>query len=191
MSVSLNGSKAASRLPAPSLPRPRLTVVPRPARAASRLPFAALVVAVLCLGLVGLLLVNTGMERGAYQVTALRTKVAALEIQHQALQLEVAALQDPQQVAARALRLGMVPNTSPAFISLATGKVLGVSVPGATAQRFDIGGSVGPTVGRLPKVAPVVAGADNSAGVTIVVPRAAKKSATGGDTSPTSPRRGR
>ncbi|MGI8700961.1 MAG: hypothetical protein ACR2JU_07105 [Nocardioidaceae bacterium] len=191
MSASLNGSRAASRLPALSLPKPQLTVVPRPGRRASRLPFAALVVAVLGLGLVGLLLLNTGMERGAYQVTALRTKVAALQMQHQALQLKVAELQDPQQVAERALRLGMVANSSPAFISLATGKVMGVSVPGVAGHRVDIGGRVGPTVGRLPKDLPAVAGAAASAGLTVRVPSAVQKPAKGGDTSPTSPRRGR
>lgn len=191
MSASLNGSRAASRLPALSLPKPQLTVVPRPGRRASRLPFAALVVAVLGLGLVGLLLLNTGMERGVYQVTALRTKVAALQIQHQALQLKVAELQDPQQVAERALRLGMVANSSPAFISLATGKVMGVSVPGVADHRVDIGGRVGPTVGRLPKDLPAVAGAGASAGLTVRVPSVVQKPAKGGDTSPTSPRRGR
>jgi len=187
VSASLNGSKARGVLPALSLPQPRLTVVPRPVRQAPRLPFVALVVAVLTAGLVGLLLLNTGMERGTYTVTALRSQVAALGMKHQALQLQVAALQDPQQVAEKALRLGMVPNGSPAFISLGTGKVTGISVPGWAGNRVDIGSFVGPRVERLAKTRPIVGGEANSAGVTAVRPSHAEKKTKGTDTAPTSP----
>lgn len=197
MSASLDTSKAKSRLPALALPRPRLTVVPRPARTAPRLPFVALVVGLLAGGLIGLLLLNTGMERGAYKVTALRAQVAALDIRQQALQLEVTALQDPQAVAERAQRLGMVPNESPAFLDLRTGKVIGTSVPAASGSRWDIGSTVGPTVGRLEKIPPLVAGAATSAGAVVVVPRVARPSkgshhggagqTNSGDTGPTSP----
>ncbi len=188
MSASFNGSRARGLAPARSVPRPRLTVVSRPDRNAPRLPFVALVVAVLTAGLVGLLLLNTGMERGAYQVTTLRAQAAELDIEQQALQLRVAALQDPQEVAARALRLGMVQNTSPAFISLATGKVLGVSVPGSAGNGFDIGSSLAPSITRLAKRAPIVAGEANSAGVTVALPGSgAGQKTKGGDTARTSP----
>lgn len=200
MSASIDTSRAKSRLPALTLPQPRLTVVPRPARAAARLPFVALVVGLLGAGLIGLLLLNTGMERGAFKVTALRAQVAALDIRQQALQLQVAALQDPQAVAERAQRLGMVPNVSPAFLDLRTGKVLGTSVPATSGSRWDIGSTVGPTVGRLAKIPPLVAGAATSAGAVVVVPRAdppkgARQHGAGqtnsGDTAQTSPDSGR
>lgn len=187
MSASLSGSKARGLSPLLPLPAPRLTVVPRPVRHAPRLPFVALVVAVLTAGLVGLLLLNTGMERGTYTVTALRSRVAALEMDHQALQLQVAALQDPQQAAEKALRLGMVPNGSPAFISLATGKVTGVSVPGLAGNRVDLGSFVGPRVERLAKTMPIVGGEANSASVTVVRPPRGKNTTKGPDTAPTSP----
>lgn len=196
MSASLTGSsKARSLRPAVSLPRPRLTVVPRPAGRAPRLPFVALVVALLTAGLVGLLLLNTGLESGAYRVSALRSQESALQLQQQALLLKVAALQEPQAVAEKAQRLGMVANVSPAFISLETGKILGTSIPGSTSNRFDISGSVGDTVGRLAKNRPDVAGAGNSAGVTVDVPALKSPGASGkgvkrGDTSPTSPSAG-
>ncbi|MEJ7630279.1 MAG: hypothetical protein WKF54_11875, partial [Nocardioidaceae bacterium] len=131
MSTSVNKSTSQPAPFGPSLPRPRLTVVPRVASRAPRLPFLLVVVAVLAAGLVGLLLLNTSMERGAYQVTALRHESAALTVEQQSLQLQVAALQDPQEVAERALRLGMVSNPSPAFLSLATGEIGGRSAPDA------------------------------------------------------------
>lgn len=188
MSASPSGSSKA-RSPLPELPRPQLTVVPRLARHAPRLPFVALVVGLLVAGLVGLLLLNTGMERGAYTVTSLRAQVAALTVKHESLQLQVAGLRNPQVVAERALRLGMVANTSPAFISLRTGKVSGISVPGAVGDRFDVGTFVSTSVGRLGKVAPLVGGEGVSAGVTATEPGSPSKHGRtkGSDTAATSP----
>jgi hypothetical protein len=144
--------------------------VPKVVSGAPRLPFVVLVVLVLATGLVGLLLLNTSMERGTYQVTALRSETAQLAVQQQALELKVAAMQDPQTVAQRALGLGMVQNLSPAFLSLATGRVTGHAQPGVAGNQPDIGARVGPAVDRLDKIAPIVAGAGNHAGVTVVGP---------------------
>jgi cell division protein FtsB len=161
------------------LPRPRLTVVPKAASPARRLPFVVLVIAVLAAGLVGLLLLNTSMERGAYQVTAMRDQAAALSAQQQSLQLEVAALQDPQAVAEKALQLGMVQNPSPAFISLATGQIVGRSVPGAAGDQFDLGAKVGPSADRLGKITPLVGGEANGAGTGVVERPGAKSGSAG------------
>lgn len=170
MSTSVNPNRSRTGLAGLSLPRPRLTVVPRVALRAPRLPFVALVVVVLATGLIGLLLLNTSMERGAYQVTALRHQAAALTIERQALQLKVAAMEDPQEVAQRALALGMVQNLSPAFLSLATGKVLGHPAPGLPGNQADIGAKIGISVDRLAKITPVFAGEANNAGTTVVRP---------------------
>lgn len=180
MSTSVNPNRPRVGLPGVSLPRPRLTVVPRMVSQAPRLPFLVLVVSVLAVGLVGLLLLNTSMERGAYQVTALRQQSAALGIQHQALQLKVAALEDPQEVAQKALDLGMVANLTPAFLDLGTGRVVGHALPGAPAGRPDIGTKVGSSVDRLAKTAPVVAGEGNHAGTTVVRPGPVRGTKAGG-----------
>ncbi len=168
MSTSVSPNRSRVSLAGISLPRPRLTVVPRVVSRAPRLPFVVLVVLLLAAGLVGLLLLNTSMERGAYRVTALRQQSAELGIEQQALQLKVAAMQDPQLVAQQALRLGMVQNISPAFLSLATGQVIGHSWAGAAGNQPDIGAKVGPSVDRLAKIAPVIAGEGNNAGTTVV-----------------------
>jgi cell division protein FtsB len=165
--------RARSVLPSPPVPlsRPRLTIVPASARSRRRLPFVVLVISVLAAGLVGLLLLNTSMERRAYQITALRDQSSALSARQQSLVLQVAALQDPQEVAQKALQLGMVQNENPAFLSLATGKVLGHSVPGLPGDQFDIGTKIGPSVDRLGKIAPIVGGEANGAGGPVVLPK--------------------
>lgn len=191
MSTSTNQSRARAFLPNLALPRPRLTVVPRVASPAPRIPFLVLVIAVLAAGLVGLLLLNTNMERGAYQVTSLRTQTANLALHQESLQLRVAALQDPETVAQKALALGMVQNPSPAFLSLTTGKIIGHSVAGVAGGGLDLGLPPISTVGHLGKIRAIIAGTSASASVpltTYVPPKAPGHGATkGGDTATRSP----
>ncbi len=135
MSTFLNPVRGRTLLPTKALPRPRLTIVPKVAARAPRIPFALLVVSVLAAGLVGLLLLNTALQRGAYTVTALQQTSADLSLRQQNLQTEVAALEAPQRISQRAVRLGMVASDSPAFLSLKTGQVIGVPKAGTRAQR--------------------------------------------------------
>jgi hypothetical protein len=110
----------------------RLTLVPRAVRRAPKVPFVALVLLVLGSGLVGLLVLNTSLQQGAFYQASLQDQQNALATAQEDLRLEVAALQDPQRLAHEAQSLGMVPNTSPAFIDLSDGSVLGDPQP-ATA----------------------------------------------------------
>lgn len=187
--ISTATARAAARLGlvGVSLPRPRLTVVPRLVRRTRHVPFVVLVVAVLAAGLVGLLLLNTSMERGAFQVTSMRDQTAALSVRQQALELQVAALQRPQNVAERAVALGMVQDPSPAFLKLSTGSVLGHSAPGVKGDGV-VGISAGhaSTAGST-KVMPLDAGQANSATSGLVVHRGPHaKHAKVGDTATTS-----
>jgi hypothetical protein len=138
MSTFLSSARVRTLRPTSGLPRPRLTIVPKVAARASRIPFALLVVSVLGGGLVGLLLLNTTLQRGAYEVTALQQTSDALSLRQQNLETEVSALQSPQRIGARAVRLGMVAGDSPAFLSLETGKVIGVPQAGSRAHRPTI-----------------------------------------------------
>jgi hypothetical protein len=128
----------------------------------SRVPFVALVVGVLVAGLVGLLVLNTSLQRGAYVVTDLRAQAAELGLRQQNLQLTVAELQAPQRVAEEALALGMVSNDSPAFLSLSTGKVIGVPAAGRPGDQVSIGSTASGTESGAGKPLPVVAGTRNS-----------------------------
>lgn len=112
--------------------RTRLSVVSGSSRTSPRVPFAALVLGFLGVGLVGLLLLNTSLQQGAVQATQLQARMTGLELERQALELRVDALRDPQRVATAARDLGMVPNVNPAFLRLSDGRVLGDPAP---AQR--------------------------------------------------------
>jgi uncharacterized protein HemX len=116
-------------LPAGARSSPLTVVVPGASRRAARVPFVLVVVLALALGVVGLLLVNTSLQQGAFRLAALQTQAADLLARQQGLELAVEAQRDPQRVAARAQRLGMVPNPNPAFLRLSDGRVLGVPRP--------------------------------------------------------------
>jgi hypothetical protein len=132
----LEQTRAMVRRPLQVAARPRLTIVPRLASRAPRVPFVALVVVVLTTGLVGLLLLNTGLQRGAYRVSALQSRADGLGLREQQLQREVSNLSQPQRIAREAVRMGMVQNISPAFLDLRTGRTLGHVHVATAADRF-------------------------------------------------------
>jgi hypothetical protein len=134
----LEQTRAMVRRPLPTAPRPRLTIVPRLAGRAPRVPFVALVVVVLTTGLIGLLLLNTGLQRGAYRVSALQARADGLTLREQQLQRHVSDLSQPERIAREAIRLGMVQNLSPAFLDLRTGRTLGHVHTATAADRFKL-----------------------------------------------------
>jgi hypothetical protein len=113
--------------PAPATKQePKLRVVYGAPFRPPRMPFVIFVVALLAAGLVGLLLLNTELQRGTFQVTALNQQADQLRDQQEQLEREVRTLESPQNLADRALRMGMVPNQNPVFLRLSDGRVLGV-----------------------------------------------------------------
>jgi len=136
-------SRERTRQPAGSPPRRRLSAVPRTRRRAPRVPFVLLVVTLLTAGLIGLLVLNTSMQRGAYVATSLREQSAGLDLRQQQLSMQVAERGSPRRVAERAISLGMVQNNSPAFLSLADGSVIGRAVAGKGGDQAQIGSAPG------------------------------------------------
>lgn len=116
-----------------ALQRARLTVVPRPRRTAPRLPFVALISAILLAGVIGLLMFNTSMQQAAFVESKLSTQAANLAARQQALQSELQKLDDPQVIAAKAQAHGMVIPGSPAVLHVPAGTIDGVPTP-ATAD---------------------------------------------------------
>jgi cell division protein FtsB len=118
------------RLAEAALERARLTVVPKRARRrTSPVPFLVLVSMLAVGGVVGLLLFNTSMQQAAFATTQLQNQADVLEAQQQSLQMQLAHLRDPQTIAIRAQRMGMVLPTNPAVLDLRSGKVLGDPAP--------------------------------------------------------------
>jgi cell division protein FtsB len=116
-----------------AIARARLTVVPRTRSNAPRVPFVVLVSMLLLSGVVGLLLFNTSMQQASFAATALDQQATILSAREQTLKMELDKLRDPQRVAQQAVKLGMVPPASPAFLELPSGKVLGEALPATRA----------------------------------------------------------
>ena len=112
--------------------RPGLAVIDGFAGRRSVIPFALLVLAVLGVGLVALLLLNTALDRGAFEIQAAQKRQSDLTDQQQELQLQLNALSAPGPLASQAAALGMVPNPQPAFLNPGSGAVLGSPSPAPT-----------------------------------------------------------
>ncbi|KQX53360.1 hypothetical protein ASE09_09285 [Streptomyces sp. Root66D1] len=92
---------------------------------AARTPFVLLVVVLLGGGLITLLLLNSALNQGSFQLNELKNRTTELTDEEQALQRDVDDYAAPDALERRARELGMVPGGSPAFLG-PDGKVLGV-----------------------------------------------------------------
>jgi hypothetical protein len=127
--------------------RPTLVEVPAPAPAvAGNAMFALVVVAMLLGGMVVLLVLNTSLAQGAFELGALGRAQSQLGVQEQRLLQDVAQQESPESLQKRADGLGMVPVTAPVFLRLADGAVLGNPIP---AKRVARGTTTLPATGLL------------------------------------------
>jgi len=126
--------------------RERLALVPPRAVQSARMPFVALIAFILAGGVAGLLLFNTQMQQGAFEIEHLQAEAAALSAVQQDQSMQLLRMSDPQRLAASARSLGMVAPSTPAFLDLATGRILGVPTPATSLDALNIGGGgVAPT----------------------------------------------
>lgn len=118
---------------------PRLRLVAQPAQR-GRAPFVGLVIALLSLGLTGLIVLSTVLQQQAFELQDLERTAGRLQTQHDSLAAEVAENRSPSRLAAEAVELGMVPNTNPVFLRLSDGEVVGTPRPaekGTNVERVD------------------------------------------------------
>jgi type II secretory pathway pseudopilin PulG len=97
-----------------------------------------LVAVVLLGGVVLLLMFNTSMQQASFKATRLEEQATLLNAKKQQLRMELDTLRDPQRVSEAAARLGMVPITTPAFLRLSDGSVLGVAQPASGDTRIRL-----------------------------------------------------
>lgn len=116
---------------APASRRPGIRVVPGGAGRAPRAPFVVLVLVVLGVGLVGLLLLNTALQRGAFELRDLERETRQLRAEETALSRQVLEQSVPATLERRADRLGMVPADERRFIDLDGPAAGGVDDAGA------------------------------------------------------------
>ncbi|MET9883951.1 hypothetical protein ABZZ20_12535 [Streptomyces sp. NPDC006430] len=102
-----------------------------PSGQAARTPFVLLVVALLAGGLISLLLLNSALNQGSFQLSKLKKETTALTDEEQALQRDVDGYSAPDALQRRAQELGLVPGGSPVFIG-PDGKVTGAAAAAET-----------------------------------------------------------
>ncbi|AEY88843.1 hypothetical protein SHJG_3571 [Streptomyces hygroscopicus subsp. jinggangensis 5008] len=99
---------------------------------AARTPFVLLVVLLLGGGLIGLLVLNSALSEGSFELADLEKRTKNLTDEEQALQRDIDAYSSPDALQRRARELGMVPGGDPAFLG-PDGTVKGV--PGVAAPE--------------------------------------------------------
>jgi hypothetical protein len=122
------------------------------------------------------------MQQNAFTATALQHRADALAARQQSLAMDLERLRDPQQLAARAKKIGMVPPPNPAFVRLSDGKVLGQPVAATALDAIRIN--------TLPAAKPKVL-APKPRIVKVVVPRTAETKKSAQDRSVATDRAGR
>ena len=121
--------------------RPPLTVVParEARRARPRLSYALWTVGGVGLILIAQLLSSVALSHGAYEVADLKTRITELGWQKESLGEQLETLSSPQYVATAAQELGMVINSSPAYLRLSDGAVLGQPGQAGAASSIPLG----------------------------------------------------
>jgi len=96
--------------------------------------FAMAALAVMSIGLLSLLVLNTALAKGSFRAHELRVQKADLAQQEQLLRTQIENASSPVTLYRRATDLGMVESVTPAFIRLADGKILGVPYAAGTTM---------------------------------------------------------
>ncbi|GAA3172742.1 MULTISPECIES: FtsB family cell division protein [Streptomyces] len=114
---------------------------------AARTPFVLLVVVLLGSGLLALLLLNSALNQGSFELSRLEKRTDELTDDQQELQQQVDAVSAPGALERRARELGMVPGGNPAFLA-PDGTVRGKPSE-ATEEPRPLHAPAGPLPGAL------------------------------------------
>ena len=96
----------------------------RPARM-SRFPFILTLLAIVALGMGGLVVVNTQIQTQSTQLAELQREAVTLQNQKAQLEADVNQRRSASNLQVEAQKMGMRPNPNPAFILLPDGKIVG------------------------------------------------------------------
>lgn len=94
--------------------------------------FALAAVAVMSIGLLALLVLNTALAKGSFRAHELRVEKADLAQREQLLRTQIEDASSPVTLYKRATQLGMVESVTPVFVRLSDGKILGVPYAAGT-----------------------------------------------------------
>lgn len=120
----------------------------QPRQSLSTVGFAAMILAIIGMGLAIVLVLSTSIGAQSRELSALQRQAKELEYESAALATQLESLSSTASLALRATQQGMVPNPYPAFINLADGTILGTPTP--------VRGNEFPQLsGRAPELTPV------------------------------------
>jgi hypothetical protein len=101
---------------------------PAPVRV-PRMPFVMLIIVAVIGGVLGILVINTKINENQFQLNNLQGQQADLDRRQSQLEQEIAAKAAPNNLAAAAKMLGLVPAGAPGYIRLPDGRIVGVPRP--------------------------------------------------------------
>ena len=84
------------------------------------------------------LIVGSLCDTSIYQISQLKQETAAISTQSQVLQQQVDSLRSPQNLATSARHLGMIVNSNPVFLKVASAKVLGNATPASLSTSTSV-----------------------------------------------------
>ncbi|MCS5713311.1 hypothetical protein NVV95_01955 [Herbiconiux sp. CPCC 205716] len=170
----------------PIAPR-RIQVVPtrQQRRARPKIAYAAVVVAGVLAIVITQLMLSIGLSDGAYEISSLQSQQKELDRTNQTLSEQYDSLSSPQNLAASAEKLGMVANSTPVYLRLSDGAVLGspAAATGATGA-ITAGQSLIPNASLNPVTGTPATAADATAAAAAA---AAAAGATTADTASAPP----
>lgn len=108
-------------------------------KARPRLFYAIVTVGGLFAVLIAQLLLSIVVSDGAYQIASLQQQQRELQRDEETLIEAIQVLQSPQNLAVNAVTLGMVSNSSTAYLQLSDGAVLGSAVAAKAGDRIVLG----------------------------------------------------
>lgn len=115
--------------PAAPRTRGRLRLVAPPRPRLARTPFLVLLIGLVGVGMVGLLLLNTGLQSQAFKASELRRQAAETAYAEGELEQLVIEAGSTRELTRKATELGMRPNREVAFVRLPDGLVSGEPGP--------------------------------------------------------------
>ncbi|WOQ15850.1 hypothetical protein [Raineyella sp. W15-4] len=160
--------------------RAQLQVVPRLAARISQRSFWTLLIGVVVVGTTLLLMLNVTLQNQAFQLRTLAAQEQVLTNEQADLQQQLARTSSSAQLAQRAVDMGMVPDTTPGFVTVPSGTVAGDAKP-ATGGGPYAGLKSQATTAAQPQPSSQPS-AQSSAS-----PEAAASSAASGSPSPSTP----
>ncbi|HKU31118.1 hypothetical protein [Arthrobacter sp. NyZ413] len=155
--TTVGNTARALPVPGPERETPRKSRTPlslvRSAPGRRRTPFVVFCFGVLAAALLTVLVLNISVSTAQYDLVTLKNDAASLTKQNQDLTQQVQSFQAPQNLAAKATALGMVPSTVTGQIDLNSLAVTGKATPAAKGQ--DPGAVIpAPALGGQPSAVP-------------------------------------